>query len=90
MEKTWVVYILRCKDGTLYTGITDDIKRRLAAHRAGKGAKYTRGRTPLILRYLETCPSHGDALRREYAIKSLSRAEKENLCNCVSISEELL
>ena len=52
----WYVYILRCGDGTLYTGITDDIPRRLAAHRAGKGAKYTRGRGPLELVYQEQAP----------------------------------
>ena len=50
MEKQWVLYILECKDGTYYTGITDDLPRRLAAHRSGKGAKYTRGRGPLLLR----------------------------------------
>ena len=53
MDKQWVVYMLECKDGTLYTGITDRLEHRLEAHRAGKGAKYTRGRSPLKLRYLE-------------------------------------
>ena len=76
MEKQWVVYILQCKDGTLYTGITDDLKRRLAQHRAGKGAKYTRGRAPLTLVYQEFCEGHSHALRREIEIKRLSRAEK--------------
>ena len=73
---TWQLYILRCGDGTLYTGITDDIPRRLAAHRAGKGAKYTRGRGPLELVYREECPDKSAALQRERAVKSLSRAEK--------------
>ena len=75
----WYVYILRCGDGTLYTGITDDIPRRLAAHRAGKGAKYTRGRGPLELVYQERVPDKSAALRREAAIKRLKRAEKEKL-----------
>lgn len=75
----WYVYILRCGDGTLYTGITDNIPRRLAAHRAGKGAKYTRGRGPLELVYQEKVPGKPAALRREMAIKRLSRAEKEAL-----------
>ena len=79
MEKTWYLYILRCGDGTLYTGITTDVQRRLADHRAGKGAKYTRGRTPLELVYEENCGTHSDALKRELAVKALSRAEKEKL-----------
>ena len=76
MEKQWVVYILECRDGTLYTGITDDLSKRLKAHNAGKGAKYTRGRGPVVLRYREECDDHGTALRREIAIKKLSRMEK--------------
>ena len=75
----WYVYILRCGDGTLYTGITDNIPRRLAAHRAGKGAKYTRGRGPLELVYQERVPDKSAALRREAAIKRLRRGEKERL-----------
>ncbi len=74
--KNWYVYILRCADGTLYTGSTDDICRRLAAHNSGKGAKYTRGRGPLELVYTEELPSHSDALKRECAIKRLTRKEK--------------
>ena len=76
---SWFVYMLRCGDGTLYTGITDDIQKRLAAHRAGKGAKYTRGRGPLELVYQEELPDKSDALKREYAIKRLRREEKEQL-----------
>ena len=79
MEKIWYLYILRCGDGTLYTGIATDVQRRLTAHRAGKGAKYTRGRTPLELVYQETCGTHSDALKRECQIKSLSKAQKEKL-----------
>ena len=79
MDKTWYVYILECGDGTLYTGITDDLQRRLAAHQAGKGAKYTRGRGPLKLRYQEVCESYSHALRREVQIKRLNRQEKLKL-----------
>jgi len=77
----WYVYILRCADGTLYTGITDDVERRLAAHRAGKGAKYTRGRGPLELAYTEELPDKSTALKREIAIKRLPRQKKLELCN---------
>ena len=75
----WYVYMLRCGDGTLYTGVTDDVERRLAAHRAGKGAKYTRGRGPLELVYQEQVPDKSAALRREYQIKRLPTQEKEGL-----------
>lgn len=76
----WYVYMLRCGDGTLYTGVTDDVERRLAAHRAGKGAKYTRGRGPLELIYREEQPDKSAALRREIQIKRLSRRDKLALC----------
>ena len=76
MGKQWVVYMLECKDGSLYTGITDRLTHRLEAHRAGRGAKYTRGRGPLILRYLEDCDNHSTALKRECAIKKLTKKEK--------------
>lgn len=76
METTWYLYMLRCGDGTLYTGITTDVQRRLAAHRRGTGAKYTRGRGPLELVYQETLPDHGQALRRELAVKAMTRQEK--------------
>ena len=75
-NKQWVVYILECKDGTLYTGITDDLPHRLTMHTAGKGAKYTRGRGPLTLRYRECCPDRSFASKRESAIKKLSKKEK--------------
>ena len=81
MEKVWTVYILECGDGTLYTGITDDLERRLKAHSEGKGAKYTRGRTPVEVVYTEECESYSAALKREYAIKQLSRGEKIKLIN---------
>ena len=82
----WYVYILRCGDGTLYTGITDDIPRRLAAHRSGKGAKYTRGRGPLELVYQEQVPDKSAALRREMEIKRLRRAEKERLIKSQNVT----
>ena len=72
----WYIYILRCGDDTLYTGITDDVEKRLAAHRAGKGAKYTRGRGPLELVYTEEVEDKSAALKREIAIKKMSRREK--------------
>lgn len=73
---TYWVYILRCADGTLYTGCTNDLSRRLAAHNAGKGAKYTRSRRPVELVYREEVPDKSAALRREAAIKGLRRGEK--------------
>ena len=79
MDKTWFVYILRCADETLYCGITDDVPKRLEAHRSGKGAKYTRGRAPLALVYQEQCPDHSQALKREHAIKQLPRRKKLEL-----------
>jgi predicted GIY-YIG superfamily endonuclease len=79
MESIWYLYILRCGDGTLYTGITTDVEKRLEQHRTGKGAKYTRGRGPLELVYQETCLDHSQALKREAAIKRMSRQKKEIL-----------
>ncbi len=80
MQKYWSVYILRCGDGTLYTGITDDVSARLQAHQSGKGAKYTRGRGPLELVYTESCESHSAAAKREWQIKQLKKSEKIALC----------
>ena len=77
--KQWCVYILRCRDDTLYTGSTDDFPKRLENHRQGKGAKYTRGRSPLEPVYTELCPDRSSALKREYAIKQLTRSEKLSL-----------
>jgi predicted GIY-YIG superfamily endonuclease len=73
---SWVVYIVRCRDGSLYTGISNDLARRLAAHNGGTGARYTRGRGPVILVHLERRRSRGAAQRREAAIKALARTEK--------------
>ena len=76
---TWWVYLLRCGDRTLYCGIALDVEARLKQHQEGKGAKYTRGRGPLELVYRETCKTKAEALRRERAIKRLSRARKLDL-----------
>lgn len=73
------VYILQCGDGTYYTGSTTDLERRITAHASGQGAKYTRGRGPLKLVYQERVESWSDALRREAAIKRLTRAQKNAL-----------
>ena len=79
MDEKWTVYILRCCDGSLYTGITKDVQARLKMHRQGKGAKYTRGRSPLELLYTETCENKSMALKRELSIKALPREEKMKL-----------
>ena len=76
------VYVLECSDGSLYTGYTTDLERRVAEHDAGEGAKYTRGRTPVELVHAESFDSRSAAMRREYEIKGLSRAEKERLLEC--------
>lgn len=75
----YVVYILRCGDDTLYTGITTDLERRVAVHNSGKGAKYTRSRLPVTPVYREEVPDKSAALRREREIKALTRAEKLEL-----------
>lgn len=79
MESKWYLYILLCKDNTLYTGITTNVQKRFQQHMTGKGAKYTRGRGPLLLVYEEVCGSHSEALKREWFIKSLTREQKDNL-----------
>ena len=79
MNDVWFVYIARCADATLYTGIARDVATRIAAHDAGKGARYTRGRGPLAVCAVRRCTSKGDALRLELAIKSLTREDKEHL-----------
>jgi predicted GIY-YIG superfamily endonuclease len=75
----WHVYLVRCGDGTLYTGATSDLLRRFAAHSSGKGARYTRGRGPLFLAWSEEVADRAAALRREHQIKRLRRAEKLRL-----------
>ena len=74
-----VVYVLECADGTLYTGYTTDLERRVAEHDAGAGAKYTRGRTPVELVYHERYETRSAAMSREYEIKTLTRGQKERL-----------
>jgi len=76
---SWFIYILQCNDNSLYTGVTNDLDRRIAAHNDGTGAKYTKGRGPVRLLYSEESPSRSDAQKREYSIKQLSRAEKVQL-----------
>ena len=72
----WFVYLLRCGDGSLYTGSTNDVSRRLAAHQRGKGAKYTRSRLPVSLVYYQPFPTRSAAMAGECALKKLSRAQK--------------
>lgn len=76
---TWFVYILKCADDTLYTGITTDCQRREQQHNAKKGAKYTRVRTPVVLLYKEIAENRSEATKREIAIKKLSREQKLSL-----------
>ncbi len=75
----WFCYLLRCADGTLYCGMTNDLDKRVQTHNAGKAAKYTRVRLPVILVYTEECESRSVALKRELQIKALSRQAKLNL-----------
>jgi len=74
--KEWFLYIVRCKDKTLYTGITNDLERRIMLHQKGIASRYTRSRLPVKLLYQESCSSRSDALKKEHAIKKLERAEK--------------
>jgi len=75
----WFVYLLRCRDGTLYTGITKDVARRVEQHNAGTASRYTRSRLPVALVYQESQASRSLALKREAAIKAMSRLDKESL-----------
>ena len=77
----WLVYIIRCSDGSLYTGITKDLERRFEEHRCGKGARYFNGRKPLEVVYVESCADRSQASRREAAIKRLNRRQKLELVN---------
>ena len=80
-DPTWFVYILRCADDSLYTGISNDIEKRLKQHNGEEknGAKYTRGRRPVSLAWQESCDDRSSALKREAEIKKLSRIEKDRL-----------
>lgn len=84
----YVVYILRCGDGSLYTGCTNDLPRRLRAHQSGRGAKYTRSRLPVELFYQEPAADRSAALRREAAIKRMSRRQKLALAEGISRETE--
>ncbi len=76
MSETNYVYMLRCRDDSLYTGWTNNLEKRLKAHNSGKGGKYTASRRPVELVYFETFPTKQEAMSREYAIKQLTRAQK--------------
>jgi putative endonuclease len=82
MMSKWSVYMVRCRDGSLYTGIATNVASRIDKHNDGKASKYTRSKLPVELVYCESVSSHGDALRREYAIKQLPvKAKHELLCS---------
>ena len=83
LADTWFVYIMRCADNSLYTGITKDVDRRLEQHNAGTASRYTRSRLPVSLEYQEEQPNQSRALKRELAIKALSREAKEALIQVV-------
>ena len=88
MNKNHYVYILRCSDDSLYTGWTTDVKKRVETHNSGKGAKYTRARLPVELVYTGEFEDRIEAQKREYAIKQLTRAEKESLIES-SVDEDI-
>ena len=77
----WVVYMLRCKDNSIYTGITNDLKKRIETHISGNGSKYLRGKLPLKLVYRESFQDRSTASKREIEIKKLNKKEKELLIN---------
>ena len=88
-EAQHFVYLLSCADGTLYTGYTTNVARRLASHQAGTGARYTRGRRPVTLVAHWAYPTKGEALRAEYALKRLPRTEKLRLVQLANAGEPL-
>ena len=85
MEQRNFTYILKCSDGSLYTGWTNDLERRVKAHNAGKGAKYTKSRKPVKLVYCESFSTKQETMRREWEIKQLSRVEK---CKLIQVKEQ--
>lgn len=84
----WLLYILKCNDNTLYTGITNDLARRFKQHNAGRASRYTRSRLPVELLYKERCQGKSNALKKEFRIKALSRKEKEKYIKEKIISRE--
>lgn len=78
-EKMYYVYILECVDGSFYCGYTNDVEKRFAKHKSGKGAKYTRSHLPLEIVYVEKFEAKSEAMKREYEIKSMTRFQKEKL-----------
>ena len=80
----WTVYLLRCRDGSLYTGVTNDLPQRLESHRRGTASAYTRSRRPVALAYQEVASDRGSALKREAAIRRLTRAQKVALCSAAT------
>ncbi|HXY53207.1 MAG TPA: GIY-YIG nuclease family protein [Nitrospirota bacterium] len=80
-SRNWILYILLCRDGTLYTGITSDLSRRIRQHNNGSASRYTRCRRPVQCIYHEPCLNHSCAIKRELAVKSLPKKEKEKLIN---------
>lgn len=86
-SKPWFLYLVRTRHGHLYTGITVDVARRFAEHQAGKGAKALRGKGPLALVYSEQVGCHSEALKRELAVKGLSKARKEALVATAAVSQ---
>lgn len=87
MEKQDCVYILECSDGTLYTGWTNNIDKRFAAHQSGQGAKYTKVRLPVKLVYVENCEDKSSGMKREYEIKKMRREEKMHLVEKFKINK---
>ena len=85
MSKLNYTYILECKDGTYYTGWTNNLEKRLKDHNEGRGAKYTKARLPVSLIYHEEFQTKEEAMRREYAIKHMTRSEKESLIKAPSV-----
>jgi predicted GIY-YIG superfamily endonuclease len=83
VAEPWIVYIVRCADDSLYTGITKDVDRRIEQHNAGTASRYTRSRLPVTLEYQEEQPNQSLALKREVAIKAMSRQKKESLIQSV-------
>ncbi|WP_297597215.1 GIY-YIG nuclease family protein [uncultured Cetobacterium sp.] len=86
VKKKWFVYILRCEDNSLYTGITTDLTKRFEAHISGRGAKYTRAKKPIRIEFFSTFDSKSLALKEEIRIKKLTKIKKELLCQSYQLS----